>query len=248
VVAILALFVAGALWALFTGCRPKPPPPYLHYKLPDHPKYPETPLHHLYAFHLLSPEVCAHFVDTIEAYAKMIGGWTTKRHASYPTTDIPIKHTPLWPEAKRVVYERVFPLMARAYGIKKRNLNLHDLFFVKYDADTPEAQKHLDFHRDGSLLSFSILCNDPAEFDGGGTVFDALGGAVVEPEACGDLVIHSGKLRHSGQAITRGQRYLIVGFVKVLGSDVNHNLLQNNRTSKKGIDLDYMLVTHTIKK
>jgi hypothetical protein len=32
----------------------------------------------------------------------------------------------------------------------------------------------LAFHRDGSLLSFTVLLSPPNEFEGGGTIFDAL--------------------------------------------------------------------------
>ena len=245
---ILFILLLVSVWGSLPWRAPTPPlsAPYLHYRLADHPKYHETPLHHVYAFHLLKPGTCRGFVNAIEAYAEQNGGWTTKRHSSYPTTDIPIKSTPLWPSVESVVRDRVFPILAQAYGFEKRYLSIRDLFFVKYDADTPGAQKHLKFHRDGTLLSFNILCNPRSEFDGGGTMFEALGNTVVDPQACGDLVIHSGKLRHSGAAITRGRRYLIVGFVNVSDPDVNNNLLQRNRNSIKSIELDYMLTTSTV--
>ena len=31
----------------------------------------------------------------------------------------------------------------------------------------------------------------------------------------GDCFVHSGKLRHGGQPVTRGERYIVVGFVDV---------------------------------
>jgi hypothetical protein len=43
--------------------------------------------------------------------------------------------------------------------------------------DSDEDRNTMDrlaFHRDGSLLSFTVLLSPPNEFEGGGTIFDAL--------------------------------------------------------------------------
>ena len=167
VISLLLVIVTYALWAA-TSPTHVPPLPYLHYRIPLRPQYKETTLYNIYAFPLLAPETCRSWIQRIESYAVGHGGWTTKRHASYPTTDIQIKGTPLWPDISAVVKSQVFPIMAEMYGFATTELKIHDLFFVKYDAETPDAQRHLDFHRDGSLLSFNILCSDPADFDGGG--------------------------------------------------------------------------------
>ena len=67
-------------------------------------------------------------------------------------------------------------------------------------------------HTDGSVFSFNVLLNPPADFDGGGTYFEATRRTVATPrEGC--AVGHSGQARHGGVAVTRGERYLLVGFV-----------------------------------
>ena len=67
-------------------------------------------------------------------------------------------------------------------------------------------------HTDGSVFSFNILLSDPTDFDGGGTRFEA-GGAALSPPRAGGAVVHSGKVRHAGAPIARGERLLLVGFV-----------------------------------
>ena len=43
---------------------------------------------------LVDTEVCDNIIAECEAYAKNIGGWTTRRHENYPTTDVPIYKLP----------------------------------------------------------------------------------------------------------------------------------------------------------
>lgn len=85
-----------------------------------------------------------------------------------------------------------------------------DIFFVKYSA-AAGAQRDLRVHTDGSVFSFNVLLNEPTDFDGGGTIFEA-SGLTVKPSR-GTAIGHSGRVRHGGVAISRGERYLLVGFV-----------------------------------
>ena len=81
------------------------------------------------------------------------------------------------------------------------------------------AQASLPLHSDQSILSFTIALNDPAEYEGGGTWFRALGMALDAPRA-GHAVIFPGRLEHAGHGISRGVRYVIVLFV---GADDNRS-------------------------
>ena len=81
---------------------------------------------------------------------------------------------------------------------------------MRYSALAGE-QRELSMHTDGSIFSFNILLNDPTDFDGGGTYFEPT--AMTAREARGTAIGHSGQVRHSGLAITRGERYLLVGFI-----------------------------------
>jgi len=56
------------------------------------------------------------------------------------------------------------------------------------------------------------LLSNPHDFEGGGTYFDD--GLIMKGEQ-GDLIIHSSKINHSGVSITKGTRYLLVGFANI---------------------------------
>ena len=95
-------------------------------------------------------------------------GWTTKRHAAYPTTDLP--WYVLSPHAKTII-EDVWRVMAS--NVKSRcglasdaRLTINDVFVVKY---TPEGQPGLHRHRDKSFASFNLMLSDPEDYEGGGT-------------------------------------------------------------------------------
>ena len=105
-----------------------------------------------------------------------------------------------------------FPAPAAvARGFHAEHLACRDLFFVKYEF-APGQQSGLARHTDGSVISFNVLLNPHAEFDGGGTHFTHLGRAVqIEQGGC---VVHDGKVEHAGVPISRGKRMLMVGFVE----------------------------------
>eukprot|EP00933_Yihiella_yeosuensis_P034169 TRINITY_DN27692_c0_g1_i1.p1 TRINITY_DN27692_c0_g1~~TRINITY_DN27692_c0_g1_i1.p1 ORF type:complete len:398 (+),score=92.47 TRINITY_DN27692_c0_g1_i1:100-1194(+) len=147
-------------------------------------------------------------------------GWSTDRHAAYATTDLPCSKVPAvdtWVRAS--VRERIFPKLAARHGWLPDDgsrLVFRDLFFVRYSA-APGAQAGLALHRDGSIISFNILLNDPKDFDSGGTYVEA--DDHVYQIGQGDCFVHSGKLRHGGQPVTRGERLVLVAFVDVLDED-----------------------------
>jgi hypothetical protein len=116
---------------------------------------------------------------------------------------------------RRRVFEAVLRPLLGAYlpaAFLPEHLELRDAFYVRYSA-APGEQAGLVPHTDGSVFSFNVLLNEPADFDGGGTHFEASGRTVRPPR--GGAVGHSGQVRHSGVPITRGERYLLVGFVGV---------------------------------
>jgi len=132
--------------------------------------------------------------------------------------------------------ERIFQKLESCFGLT--DLFYEDLFCVQYVAKEEDVSgvgmDSLDFHRDGTLLSFTILLSDPNSFTGGGTVFECLkekesthlfgdenvqclvdGNGAVKPLEIGTCVLHSGKLFHGGAKVTQGTRIVIVGFVGV---------------------------------
>ncbi|CAE8650845.1 unnamed protein product, partial [Polarella glacialis] len=171
------------------------------------------------------------------------GGWTTARHRAYATTDLPCDFVPAVDAWVRSSLEsRLFPEMSRWYdsgNVNNDNSNnnnssndnndnendhktdqvcpsrlaFRDLFFVRYSA-APGAQRQLEIHQDGSVMSFNILLNSCEDFEGGGTFIEADNHTYGIGQ--GDCFVHASKLRHGGTAITHGERYLLVGFVDVL--------------------------------
>ena len=157
-----------------------------------------------------SSDMCNYIVGECERYASKNGGWTVDRHTKYPTTDLPVDKIPsifgLVLETLKTITGRV----SASYGLDdKMIINIKDLFVVKYSHD---AQNHLEMHCDGSFLSFNILLNDISEFEGGGTYFDD--GLTCRLNK-GDMLLHSSQIKHSGLPITKGKRYLLVGFMNV---------------------------------
>ena len=77
-------------------------------------------------------------------------------------------------------------------------------------------QKHVD----GTPFAFNILLNSEREFEGGGTRFYTNDNdyELVELKQ-GDLVLHSGKTQHAGNAITSGIRYILVGFISLVSKN-----------------------------
>ena len=127
---------------------------------------------------------------------------------------------------------RIFGKLEDAFGIPREYLEYEDLFCVQYVAKVDDkvgrGMDGLELHRDGTLLSFTVLLTDPDSFSGGGTVFDCLRGndisikgthilkdGSITPRQIGDCVLHSGKFLHGGQTVTSGTRIVIVGFVGV---------------------------------
>lgn len=166
---------------------------------------------------VLSNEQCADVRAAVDdAIARRGGSWYKDRHRKFPTTDLPLVEVP---EVEALLREAMFlrivrPLTGFYFGetFLPEHLELRDAFFVKYSAAEGE-QRSLEVHTDGSVFSFNLLLSDPSEFDGGGTFFEAANATVRASQ--GGAVVHAGDVRHGGLAITRGERYLLVGFVSV---------------------------------
>eukprot|EP00435_Cladocopium_sp_Y103_P064925 s576_g26.t1 len=155
-----------------------------------------------------------------DAVSKRESGWTTDRHAAYATTDVPcseVAEIDAW--VRESLSKRVFSKLSARHGwpysdseeghfAHSRGLYFRDLFFVKYSVD---GQAGLSLHRDGSIVSFNILLNKATDFEGGGTYVEADDRAYQIEQ--GDCFVHSGKLRHGGQPITKGERFILVAFV-----------------------------------
>ena len=63
----------------------------------------------------------------------------------------------------------------------------------------------------GSSFSFTVLLNPKTDFEGGGTYYEA-NDEVLQPDQ-GDILVHAGSMKHEGRPITKGVRYLMIGFL-----------------------------------
>jgi hypothetical protein len=194
---------------------------------------------------VVSNNLCDYIINESEKYAASTAnklnptGWTTRRHANYPTTDLPVNSIPsLSILVNNVIKYDIMPRVAELYNVNKYLLDCNDIFVVKYDA---KYQSELEKHKDGSIFSFNLLLNHESEFEGGGTIFyhsEADAQAEAENETIvknskGGLLIHSGQVLHAGNKITKGKRYLLVGFINYL-----KNMNKLSTSSQSGIIYD----------
>jgi hypothetical protein len=178
---------------------------------------------------------CAAIIAEAEARAARLGGWTSSRHANYPTTDVPLQRLPLATDyfRERLLPDIAFPLLFAAFRpflpmmTPQDSFRVVDCFVVKYNASS--GQKELKPHRDGSIFSFNVALNDLDEYSDGGTSFRALAmtkGSAETSEYGGEslrlpkghILAHSSALMHSGHPISAGVRYILVAFINVAPS------------------------------
>ena len=196
---------------------------------------------------VLTAEECEEVLGRVEAFHEDFRGgrWGTVRHSSVKTTDVAVEDIPaLRPWLRDLLRTRLYPLVAAAYprlsdgstpGEMGDRLRVHDAFIVRYDAER-DGSVSLPEHCDTSAVSFTVALNsssgrgdrrdgegaaDDAAFEGGGTWFEALGGADgrgrVVDASVGHAVAFAGPLRHAGYPVTRGCRVILVLFLYVDG-------------------------------
>jgi hypothetical protein len=160
---------------------------------------------------IFSKNVCEWFISESEKYAELNGGWTTQRHHNYPTTDLPVEKITNIFGFTLFSFNTIFESIKKSYCLPDYfTFNISDLFVVKYDSD---MQNSLEMHQDGSFFSMNILLSDNNNFEGGGTYFND---GITSYLNQGDLLVHSGKVKHSGLPITKGKRYVLVSFVNII--------------------------------
>lgn len=207
-----------------------------------------SPLHKVHVQPMLTKEevtkclqIAAEFAENSESWEKL-----SDRHTTYKTNDFEISDcTELSSYMDGIdFHNRIKDKLSKAYHVDPEDMEYFDFFCARYEAatstlDSDPANKsrtidRLEFHRDETLLSFSVLLSDPSDsFEGGGTVFDCLRdvsspttpetseprvlckGGVVRPSRQGDCVLHSGKMLHGADVVTAGSRTVFVGFVDV---------------------------------
>lgn len=153
-----------------------------------------SPLHYIHVRSLLTNAEVQTCHRISQEYAAQTGRWDAPdeiRHQTYPTCDFPVDECETLLEyLKQIDFDnRLWSNLSELYGIDLSDMNYLDLFVAHYQAKNEDdatgtvsptgSLDRLELHRDGSLLSFSLLLNSPTEFTGGGTFYDALRDVVI---------------------------------------------------------------------
>jgi len=152
-------------------------------------------------------------------------GWSTARHYDAPTTDIPVHAIPGVLELfNKCAMSTLGPMLRALVGNKVSDedmyIYINDAFIVKYEVASDGAlapsQRFLPIHADQSHYSFTIALNSADEYDDGGTYFVDLNRSLKVDK--GHCLMFPGSLRHGGDPITRGVRYILAVFAFVSSS------------------------------
>lgn len=152
---------------------------------------------------------CKRLIDI----ANEAGMWTTGRHHAVPTNDVPIHQVPelldwfcAWME------QECEPLLMQQFQIdnpQEKRFYVHDAFVVRYGG-SKERSNHLTCHLDECTHSLVICLNK--DFEGGGTYFHDFN-TVLSPKV-GEVVSFKGDtLRHGGDVVTQGTRFILAVFL-----------------------------------
>lgn len=194
-----------------------------------------SPLHSIYVESILLKEEAAKCLELARDFAAKSGSWEqpdSSRHQTYATCDFAVEECHALSSYLNDIGfdDRMWSRLSKLYNLERVDMEYLDFFCVNYRARNeshPRTMDRLESHRDGSLLSFTVLLSPPTDFEGGGTFFDALrdvspeGGGplctngVIRPPHAGGAVLHSGKLLHGADVVTSGERIVLVGFVDV---------------------------------
>ena len=172
---------------------------------------------------IITKEICKKYIKLAEKSAKYIG-WKRFKFVKYSTVDININLIPdLIDEHNKFRNDKIIPLIKKYYDLTDSIITPNKEFIIKY---TENGQSELEIHRDQSVISYNILLNSEYEFTGGGTFFES-NNLLIKPNQ-GDLLIHSGLVKHGGNKIISGTRYLLVGFLDVKSKFINPSYLSIN--------------------
>ncbi len=182
---------------------------------------------------LVDKATCRQIIDWANNSSGSISSpWTSQRHYAVPTTDVAVHTVPkLLHWFVSWMKDTVQPLLARQFGTKdNQRFFCHDAFCVKYEPQAPNS--HLPIHCDESTHSMVLSLND--DFEGGGTYF--VDHNVTVLASSGSLVSFRGdSLRHGGNVVTSGVRYILAVFLYL---DKNDGGLNATTMKKRALPID----------
>lgn len=113
---------------------------------------------------------------------------------------------------------RIFPLLKKQFPDfvdDIEDLVVDNAYLFKY---LPQPGLRTEIHTDGGCLSFTFALNSKDDYEGGGTFVEGLTsaddpdmGQVIEMNT-GGCTVRPGGIRHAGNPLKSGERYIIGGF------------------------------------
>ena len=113
---------------------------------------------------------------------------------------------------------RIFPLLKKQFPDfvdEIEDLVVDNAYLFKY---LPQPGLRTEIHTDGGCLSFTFALNSKDDYEGGGTFVEGLTsdedpdmGQVIEMDV-GACTVRPGGIRHAGNPLKSGERYIIGGF------------------------------------
>jgi len=202
---------------------------YQSYKNLSYTSFVEPQCWDIFQTPLVTEQFCTEFIANTENY----GVWSgAERYGGQPRTDerlgkayvepVPtddiqfntagFDFNDVWNNVLKTYVAPIANSIWVGYHMKVENpKNLN--FVVKYSAD---GQPFLRKHHDSSTFSINLALNKAGEdFEGGGTRFTRQDCTILN-NTVGSILMHPGRLthQHEGLHVTRGTRYIIVGFIE----------------------------------
>jgi hypothetical protein len=157
-----------------------------------------------------SNDVCKWILHEVNEFGNK-HAWKLCRHQNYSTVDI---HLQILENAFKYclfAFSNLFKKIYKSYCIPENyTADVKDMFIVKYEV---HGQKSLITHQDGTHLSCNIMLSDTTDYEGGGTYFDDGLSYYLNP---GDVLVHSGFVKHGSHDITKGERFVLVIFFDIV--------------------------------
>jgi len=105
-----------------------------------------------------------------------------------------------------------FPLLAELFPeivSSTSVLRAHSVSLLKYNSSHPRT----DVHIDNGILAMTVAMTKLDEYEGGGTFFEHMSKTI--PMDIGHITVRPGSVRHSGDKVTKGTRYILGAFLLI---------------------------------